>query len=226
MTAKWGRALCPDNGRRRYTGRFGQTGRFFLASSRCVCNITLVVDLPSHVRTTRHPQRGFTLLEAALTTVIVGMGIVSIMRLFAVCTGANATAAEMTTALMLAGHIQEATQGLAFNDPASGRGVFGPESDESLATYDDLDDFDLHSFNPPIDALRTPLGDLAQYTQVVSVMPVYPDMPSANDNELIPELPKTAYTGAVRVRVRILFRARPTDVAQEVYRASWMRLDG
>jgi hypothetical protein len=68
----------------------------------------------------------------------------------------------------------------------------------------------------------------------VSVWPIYPNKLSVNSNESSPDIPKTGtppnvtapYTGAVRVRVRILYQAKPTDVATEVYRASWVRVDG
>jgi len=164
-------------------------------------------------------------MEAALATVIIGVGVVASMELFAACTRQATAANRMTIALMLAGNIQEITQALAFNDPVSGTSVFGPEADETLATYDDVDDFDGCTFNPPIDAARQPLPQLAQYSQVVSVMPVYPVKPGGNTSETAPEIPKTAYTGACRVRVRVLFRARPSDAPVEVYRASWICLD-
>jgi hypothetical protein len=60
---------------------------------------------------------------------------------------------------------------------------------------------------------------------LITVMPVYPNQPSSNADETKPEIPKAAYTGAVRVRVKILYRARPADAPQEVYRAQWIRFD-
>jgi len=170
-------------------------------------------------------KRGFTLIEAALATVIIGVGVVAMMQLFNSCTRENATGTRMTTALMLAQNIRELTQTLAFNDPASGRSVFGAETGETLASYDDVDDLDGHTFSPPIDATRTAIPELAQYSQVVSIMPVYPNALRVNTNETSPDIPKTTYTGALRVRVRILYRAAPGDVPETVYTASWIRFD-
>jgi type II secretory pathway pseudopilin PulG len=169
--------------------------------------------------------RGFTLIEAALATVIIGVGVTAMMELFSACTKENRAAGQSTVAMMLTENIRELMEDLAFNDPTSGRSVFGAEVNEELPIYDDVDDFDLSTFNPPINAARQPLTQLSQYTQVVSVMPVYPTMPSANTNESSPSIPKTTYTGAARVRIRILYRQNPSAVAQEVYRASWTRCD-
>ena len=173
----------------------------------------------------RRAPRGFTLAEAALTTVIVGLGILSMIELFANCTAQNAAAARMTTAMLLTSHIQEAMAGLPFNDPFFGSSHFGPEPGETLATYNDVDDFDGSRFNPPIDSTRQALPLQQQYTQVVSVMPVYTNQLSANTSESAPTISKSTYTGAVRVRVKILYQRTPADPATEVYRADWIRLD-
>ncbi|MCY2950982.1 MAG: hypothetical protein NTU53_03280 [Planctomycetota bacterium] len=170
-------------------------------------------------------RRGFTLIEAALATAIIGTGFIAMFQLFTSCTRDNSAGAQMTTALMLANSIQEAMANLTFQDPSTSTTYFGPEPGETLATYNDLDDFDLSTFNPPIDASRIPITELSQYSQLVTVMPVLPYEPSCNNNETSPDFAKTTYTGAVRVRVRILFRPQPSAVAQEVYRLSWIRQD-
>jgi prepilin-type N-terminal cleavage/methylation domain-containing protein len=170
-------------------------------------------------------DRGFTLIESALATVIIGTGFVAMMQLFTTCTIQNNTAAHMTAAQMLGEHVREVTQDLPFNDPFTGRSFFGYESGETLATFDDIDDFDGQTFNPPIDSTRTPITEMSQYTQVVSVMPVYPNQPSSNTNETSPSISKSIYTGAARIRVRILYRPTAGAANQEVYRTQWVRLD-
>jgi prepilin-type N-terminal cleavage/methylation domain-containing protein len=170
-------------------------------------------------------RRGFTLLESALATIIIGVGVLAVMGLFEACARQNQAGTQATTAMLLAGHIQELMEGLPFSDPVRGAGAFGAEPGETLATYNDIDDFDNQTFNPPIDSTRMPVPALSQYSQVITLMPVFPNQPSSNSNEAKPELPKTAYTGAVRIRVKILYRLRPADAPQEVYRAQWIRLD-
>jgi hypothetical protein len=165
---------------------------------------------------------------------IVGLGVVATMSLFAACTSGNRSSAQMSTAMMLCTNIQEAMGGLSFADPGSGYANFGAEANETdVAVYDDVDDFDRRTFNPPIDSLRQPIPPLSQYTQVVSVWPIYPNKLSVNSNESSPDLPKSGfppnctapYTGAVRVRVRILYAARPGDVPTEIFQHSWIRMD-
>jgi hypothetical protein len=183
---------------------------------------------PRNLRTPtrRSPRcRGFTLMEAALATMIIGVGVVATLELFHTCARDNQGSAHMTTAMMLATSVQEMCSSLAFNDPYYGRSVFGSESGETLATYNDLDDLDGQTFSPPIDAQRHQLPGLAQYSQVVSVWPVYTTKLASNTNDASPDFAKTTYTGALRVTVRVLYKALPTDVAQEVYRASWIRMD-
>ncbi|HVT90162.1 MAG TPA: prepilin-type N-terminal cleavage/methylation domain-containing protein [Tepidisphaeraceae bacterium] len=175
-------------------------------------------------------RRGFTLIETALATVIVGVGIVAMMQLFAACTFETRASAQMSTATLLASNIQEAMGGLTFADPSVGHTHFGKETGETLATFNDIDDFDAGSFNPPIDSLRQQIPTMSKYTQVVSVWPVYPYNLSSNNSEVLPGSPIKAanyptYTGAVRVRVRIMYAANPTDVASEIYQASWIRMD-
>jgi len=170
-------------------------------------------------------RRAFTLLESALATIIIGVGVLAVMGLFEACTRQNRAGAAPTTAMLLAGHIQELMEGLPFSDPVRGRVTFGPETGETVAFFNDIDDFDNQTFNPPIDSTRTAVPALSQYTQVITVMPVYPNQPSSNADEAKPEIPRATYTGAVRVRVKILYRLRPADPPQEVYRAQWIRLD-
>jgi type II secretory pathway pseudopilin PulG len=173
-------------------------------------------------------DRGFTLIEAALATIIVGVGIVSTMTLFAACSQQALGANQMTTAMMLANNVHEAAVGLPFADPTFQHKYFGPEPGETLATFNDIDDWDGSSFNPPIDAQRNRIANLSQYTQVVSVWPVYPNKLSANstaDTAKTPDIPKTTYTGGLRMRVRIMFQAKATDRAVQVYEASWICMD-
>lgn len=170
-------------------------------------------------------RRGFTLLEAALTTIIIGLGVVSMMELMGACTRGNAAGAQMTTALMLASHVQEMMASAAFKDPNFGSDYFGPEPGENLASFNDIDDFDQQMFNPPLDSSRQPLSQLGQYSQVLTVAPVLDRQLDANSDESAPSIPKTTYTGAARVRVRILYQARSDSPPAEVYRLSWVRFD-
>ena len=171
------------------------------------------------------PRRGFTLPEASLAVLIVGVGFLAVMELFGACTMENQRSAQVTTAQLLCTNIQELTASLAFKDPYYAATTWGAESAEALNSYNDVDDFDGQSFNPPVDSTRGAIPQLARYTQVVTVMPVDPNRPGNNTDTVKPEIGKGTYTGAVRVRVSVLYRARPTEAPVEVLRSAWVRLD-
>jgi hypothetical protein len=177
---------------------------------------------------------GFTLMETALALVIVGTGVLASMQLFATCSDESNTAINATTARMLGENIREAMANLAFADPVSGTARWGPEDGESLASYDDIDDFDGppvsstqpsdgELFSPPIDSMRAQIPALSKYRQVVTVVPVNPTDPAGNADEAAPTLPKGTYTGALRVRVRVQYRAYSTAPWVDLYTTSWVR---
>jgi hypothetical protein len=164
-------------------------------------------------------------MEAALATVIVGTGVVAAAQLFGACSQQNMQGSRATVAMMLVNNIQETTANMTFSDPQLGRLVYGPETGETIATFDDLDDFNNQTFNPPLNALRQPIPEMSQYTQSVTVRPVYPEQLSSNNNDANPTISTSTYTGAVRVRVRVTYRPTPQATPQTVYQRSWIRLD-
>jgi hypothetical protein len=123
-------------------------------------------------------RRGFTLIEAATTTVIIGVGCVAMLQLLGAGTMANHEGTEGTVAMNLAGNVREAMAGLAFTDKTAPT-HWGPESGEaSVKQYNDLDDFDGWASAPstPIDAKRDPLpAEYASWAQQVKVESVKPD---------------------------------------------------
>lgn len=161
-------------------------------------------------------QAGFTLIEAALTTVIVGVGIASMMELFASLTRENRLSTRVTSAVLMANQIQEITAQLPFSDPHYGATTFGKEG----TVYDDVDDFNNATFSPPISGL-TKLGvpieatDMAGFSQSVQVLRV---------NKDDPRLSLSAYTGCVRVQVTVSY-TEPGGVAEPVYSYAFLRLD-
>ena len=185
------------------------------------------------VRARVNARRGFTLSETALAMVIVGTGVLASLQLFGTCTLESQVASQATAARMLAENIRETMANLPFADPVSGTATWGPETtqgetENAPISLDDVDDFDGTlkkgvAFNPPIDSTRAKIPELAKFTQFVTVMPVNPNDPAGNSNEAAATLPKGTYTGAVRVRVRIQYRAYPTAPAQELYSTSWVR---
>ncbi len=167
------------------------------------------------MRVRKRQTRGFTLIEAAMTTAIIGIAFASVIELFAACTRQNKVAASTTVAMMLAEHVQEMLISLPFTDPNPLSATFGAESGETLATYDDVDDFHGQTFNPPIDAGRMPIAGLEQYSQVITVTPANPARPSASGTA----------GNAVRVRVTVAFQANEGAPVETVYSYSWLKMN-
>jgi prepilin-type N-terminal cleavage/methylation domain-containing protein len=99
-------------------------------------------------------RRGFTLIEAALVTVIVGVGFMALLQLLAAGTISNLQGAQTTTGMNLAKNVREMSLKMPFAE---------------------LMDLDGQSYNPPIDSRGTALTDFANWTQTVDVQPVDPD---------------------------------------------------
>ena len=102
---------------------------------------------------------GFTLIETAITVVVVGVAIAAMMVAVSSSTRLNADAGDLTTATLLAQHTREWTSRLP---------LFDPDTDVS-GDFDDLQDFDAVTFQPPRDGAGTALDgdDWDQWRQVV-----------------------------------------------------------
>src|SRR5262245_9589871 len=102
----------------------------------------------------RRRQAGFTLLEAALTTMIVGVGLVATLQLLAARTTSNIDGARTTTAVNLGRGVREMTLNMTFDEVRALNG---------------------RSYHPPIDSRGEAIDSLSQWTQTVAVQTVDPD---------------------------------------------------
>jgi type II secretory pathway pseudopilin PulG len=168
-------------------------------------------------------RRGFTLIEAALVTVIVGVGVLAIVQAEQAYIQQNNVAQRMGTALLLANEIREMTMGMPQRDPISGAGNWGPEAGEnSVADFDDLDDLDGAAgagttYAPPISALRQNFANLPGWSQAVTVENVLDgDVSSA---AAAPD----GSTSVMRVTCRVLYQRPGTDQPAEITRLTWLR---
>jgi Tfp pilus assembly protein PilV len=113
------------------------------------------VSRSTHHRCSRAGRRGgFTLIEAALATTIIGVGVMAMLQLLAAGTAANVDSAELTTGLNLAKNVREICLQKSF---AELRAMDG-------ATY-----------SPPRDSRGQGIDELSDWTQKVAVKPVDPD---------------------------------------------------
>ncbi len=159
---------------------------------------------------------GFTLIEAALATVIIGTGVLSIMAAQQAYHRKNDWAARVGTAMLLANELRELTLTLPMHDPITGTATMGPEGNENgVAAFDDLDDFAGEvedgigvgtTFDPPINALRQDIGDLDGWSQRIEVFNVLEDNVSVSDDLTQP----LGTTQLMRVTVSV-FHQGPRD---------------
>jgi prepilin-type N-terminal cleavage/methylation domain-containing protein len=137
-------------------------------------------------------RHGFTLIEAAIVIVIVGVGIVGLMQLLAAGSMVNANASELTTAVYLANNIDEMLQGKSYATLKS--------------TYDNQT---YSGISGPIDAMGTVLSEFDGWAQLISVKYV--------DHALLTSVvPDSQYEPTCRVSVTI------THHGSTVYTAEWL----
>jgi prepilin-type N-terminal cleavage/methylation domain-containing protein len=152
--------------------------------------------------------RGFTLLETALATVIVGVGVMATMQVMAAGTMSNDAAGNMGTGVQLAHNVRELSLGLPFADPVYGMSHWGLEPGETALTANDLDDLDGAVFSPPINARRQVVPNMSDWKQTVRVDSVDP----------------SAVTGAVPSGSTAVYRVTVTISRsnQNVYSTNWL----
>lgn len=180
-------------------------------------------------------RHGFTLIEAALTMVIVGTGVLAMVSAQQAYHIKNDWAQRTGTAQMLANEIRELTLTMPHHDPITGSDTLGVETNEivggsadpeaDVANYDDLDDFagTISSgvgtgvtFSPPINGLRLPIADLTQWAQVVEVENVFPE----NIGSGIPQA--IGSTDMMRVTVTVTYQAPQMSAPEDVTSMTWV----
>lgn len=164
--------------------------------------------------TCRARRGGFTLIEAALTTVIVGVAFVAMLSLFATGTSVQKTSAELTTGMNLAKNVREMAMTMSFTSTASPT-TWGRDAGETATapgSWDDLNDLDNAVFDPPRDARGMTIENLDGWQQTVDVQCV--------DVNGIESVLPNGTSNAVRVTAIV------TRNGAEVCRLSWYAFKG
>ena len=170
---------------------------------------------------TPRSRPGFTLIEAALATAIIGTGVLAIVLAQQAFHQQNRWALKSSTGMRLAGEIRELMMNLPRHDPVTGTETWGPEGNESgVLDYDDVDDFDdaVFSFDlgtGPLSAMRTPIVDFPGWTQRIEVRSVDPfDL----RNEV-----QDGGSNMLRVEAIVEYQGRSDLAAGEVTRITWIQ---
>ncbi len=170
-------------------------------------------------------RRGFTLIETALATIIVGVGVLSIIAAQQAFHQKNSWSTHASTAVRLGNEIREMTLNLPRHDPVTGTSYWGPEPNESwVGDFDDVDDFDgddgngvifsAELGNGPINAMRQIIPNMEGWSQTVTVSNVDPFDITKTDDDFS--------TDMVRVDVVIHYQGPMDDQPMEMTRVSWI----
>ncbi len=169
-------------------------------------------------RPNRRSSRAFTVMETTLATIIVGLAVLSIVKLITAVTQQNFYAQKTTTAEMLANNMRELMAGMPFNDPATGTHL-GPDSGEtSVSQYNDVEDFNGFTANPPIDAQRQPINGLPDWQQSVTVTHISP-----NNYGLTDSLPTDSACVLDRVKVVVSYRPPGSATWIQIVSMEWLK---
>ncbi len=133
-------------------------------------------------RRSRTHRSGFTLIETALATIIVGVGVLAMVAAQSAFHQKNQWSTHASIATQLANEIREMTWNLPRHDPVTGDAFWGPDPGEQalvLADWDDLDDFDAADsngilFDPPVNARREVIPNMEGWSQTIRVFNVDP----------------------------------------------------
>ncbi len=146
----------------------------------------------------RTRRRGFTLVEAAVSTIIVGTMVAAAVSVVGAAAQGAAGERAIRKGQTLARAMMSEVLSTAFADPDGGTN-FGPDSNEShgdRTTLDDVDDFNGLSESWPTDHLGRPIPWAKSWQRGVQVHNVSPAAPTT-------ALADNAGTGLKRVTVTV-----------------------
>jgi len=120
---------------------------------------------------TRRRHGGFTLIEAAIATMVVAIGIVALLSALGAGTRVNSQARDITQAVFLAQEIREWTLRLPFKDPnpANAHNSPGPDGIDPQLFVNDLDDLLNVTYGPPRDGQGRPIAGMAGWSQTINM---------------------------------------------------------
>lgn len=156
-----------------------------------------------HTRPRTPARRAFTLMEAALATVIIGVGVLAVVEAQQAFLRKNQWSTHTSTAMFLANEIREMTRNLPRHDPFAGGIYFedpvahtgfsgwGPNITELLVTdFNDLDDYDAMVFgnapNLPGPITRRYTGPIDAFGEIIPQTNWRGDVLVDNENNIVP----------------------------------------
>jgi MSHA pilin protein MshD len=128
------------------------------------------------MKPTRH-NKGFTLIEAIMSILIVGVMYVAALQTLGASRVGQATIADQRRGYELAQQLLAEIVSQPYADPVTGATTFGPEAGEATGNrsqFDDVDDYNGWSEQPPKLKDGTAISNLSDWTRRVTVAWVDP----------------------------------------------------
>jgi len=122
-------------------------------------------------------RRGFTLIEVAVASVLIALGVTALMVASGSATRVNQANVDMTQAVILAQELREWTLQLPFSDPdeADQDNPPGPDGSDPQSFVDDLDDLKDVTYSPPRDGQGQAISHLGLWSQTITITWRNPD---------------------------------------------------
>lgn len=157
-------------------------------------------------------RRGFSLVEAALAIVIIGVGIVALLAGLQAASQINGAGRNLTRAVFLAQEIREWTVRLPFRDtdPADANNPPGPDGWDPQVYIDDLDDFYDPSgliYSPPRDGRGQAIPNLTGWSEKLTL--------TWRDPNSLSQTVAVGGSTVINVRVSIVFQTK------EIFATDW-----
>ena len=124
--------------------------------------------------TTRPDKTGFTLIEAVMTLMIVGVMLAALLNTIGSARASRYLTEQRSHAELLADELIDEIKALPYEDPDQTVSGIGTEPGEGLVTsnrlaYDDIDDYDNWIGTPPISTDGSAIAGATDLTRTVQV---------------------------------------------------------
>jgi len=170
------------------------------------------MSYPHRLSPTRSCDRGFTLIESALSMVIVGLMLVAALNTVGASKTSQYRNSERSLGPMLAEELMVEILSHDYEEPDDPV-VFGRESESATirTAWDDVDDYNGWTANPPQNADGTPVDGATGWERSVTVTRVTQGALTASGSD----------TGLKRVEVTVSHGGRPITTLTSLRSQTW-----
>jgi prepilin-type N-terminal cleavage/methylation domain-containing protein len=160
-------------------------------------------------------RRGFTLVEAVLSTAVVGVMLVAATHAAGIVATSRTLAAERARGQQLALDLLNEIMDRPYRDPDSALAILGTDVGDSLAPgrlkFDDIDDYQGYIDAPPTSQEGAAIPGLAHWSRSVRVVYLEPGL-----SRVLAVQGDASDTGAKLIHVSVFFRGKPVTRVQAI----------